>query len=162
MRGALCGHELHQGEFVRKVLSMMALLASVSSASAGPKEEAYQVVENWGKAFTEADVDGIAKLYAPDASMIGTSGKAVLTKPEQIRDYFNLALNTGKPRTAKLISSEAVVIDNTTVVIAGFDTITSVKDGQPVVGMGRVTFVVARREANWMIVHLHRSPLPAT
>jgi uncharacterized protein (TIGR02246 family) len=141
---------------------MMALLASVYSANAGPKEEAYRVVENWGKAFTEADVDGIAKLYAPDAFMIGTSGKVVLTKPEQIRDYFNVALNTGKPRTAKLISSEALVIDDTTVVIAGFDAITSVKDGQPVVGMGRVTFVVAKRETNWVIVHLHRSPLPPT
>jgi uncharacterized protein (TIGR02246 family) len=141
---------------------MMALLASVSSANAGPKEEAYRVIENWGKAFTEADVDGIAKLYAPDALMIGTSGKIVLTKPEQIRDYFNVALNTGRPRTAKLVSSEALVIDDATVVIAGFDAITSVKDGQPVVGMGRVTFVVAKREANWMIVHLHRSPLPPT
>jgi uncharacterized protein (TIGR02246 family) len=151
-----------RGEFVRKVVSMMALLASVASVNAGPKEEAYQVVENWSKAFTEADVDGIAKLYAPDALMIGTFGRTVLTKPEQIRDYFNVALNTDKPRTAKLISSEALVIDDATVVIVGLDTITSVKDGRPVVAMGRVTLVVAKRESNWMIVHMHRSPLTAT
>jgi len=30
-----------------------------------------------------------------------------------------------------------------------------------VIGLGRVTFVVARRGADWLIVHLHRSPLPA-
>lgn len=140
---------------------MVTLPASVLSANAGPREFAYQVVENWRRAFTAADVDGIAGLYAPDALMIGTFGKEVLSKPEQIRDYFNVALNTGKPRTARLISSEALVIDDATVIIAGIDAITSVKDGQPVEIKGRVTFIVARRDSNWMIVHLHRSPSPA-
>ena len=147
---------------MRKILSAITLIASISLAHAGPKEDAYQVVEKWSKAFTDADVDGIAKLYAPDALMIGTFGKAVLTKPEQIRKYFDVALNTDKPRTAKLNSSEALVVDDNTIVIAGFDTITGVKDGQPTIGMGRVTFVVAKRGSDWMIVHLHRSPLPTT
>ena len=147
---------------MRKILSAITLIASISLAHAGPKEDAYHVVEKWSKAFTDADVDGIAKLYAPDALMIGTFGKAVLTKPEQIRKYFDVALNTDKPRTAKLNSSEALVVDDNTIVIAGFDTITGVKDGQPTIGMGRVTFVVAKRGSDWMIVHLHRSPLPTT
>ena len=147
---------------MRKSLSPITLLASVSLAHAGPKEDAYRVVQKWSKAFTDADVDGIAKLYAPDASMIGTFGKEVITTPEQIRKYFDVALNTDKPRTAELISSDALVIDDNTVVIAGLDTITGVKDGRPSVGMGRVTFVVAKRGFDWMIVHLHRSPLPAT
>jgi uncharacterized protein (TIGR02246 family) len=138
------------------------LVTSVALAHAGPKEDAYQVVEKWGKAFTNADVDGIAKLYAPDALMIGTFGKVVLTKPEQVRKYFDGALNSDRPRTATLDSSEALVIDDTTVLIAGFDTITGTKDGQQIVGKGRVTFVVAKRGADWLIVHLHRSPLPAS
>jgi uncharacterized protein (TIGR02246 family) len=147
---------------MRKVLSAMALMASVSLAQAGPKEDAARVVENWGKALTAADVDGIAKLYAPDATMIGTLGKVVLTRPEQIRNYFEVALNAGKPRAATLESSEALVVDDGTVVVAGFDAITSTRDGQTVVNKGRVTFVVAKRGNDWMIVHLHRSPLPAT
>jgi len=147
---------------MKKILLAVILVASASLAHAGPKEDAYQVVEKWSKAFTDADVDGIAKLYAPDALMIGTFGKAVMTKPEQIRKYFDVALNTDKPRTAKLNSSEALLVDDNTVVIAGFDTITGVKDGQPTVAMGRVTFVIAKRDSNWMIVHLQRSPLPAT
>ena len=147
---------------MRKLVAAMALIASVSLAQAGPKEDAYQIVEKCGKACPEADVDGIAKLYAPDALMIGTLGKAVWTKPEQIQGYFDVALNTNKPRTAKLNSSEALVVDDNTVVIAGFDTLTGVKDGQPLSSMGRVTFVLAKRGSDWMIVHLHRSPLPAT
>src|SRR5262249_38878872 len=147
---------------MRKTLSAIMLFASVSLAHAGPKEDAYQVVAKWAKAFTEADVTAIAKLYAPDALMIGTLGKIVLTRPEQIRQYFDRALNTDKPRTATLDSSEILVVDDNTVVIAGFDTITATKDGQQTIGKGRVTFVVAKRGSDWMIVHLHRSPLPAT
>jgi uncharacterized protein (TIGR02246 family) len=144
------------------MLSALILIVSATLAQAGPKEDAYQVVEKWSKAFTDADVDGIAKLYAPDALMIGTFGKTVLTKPEQIRKYFDGALNSDRPRTASLNSSEVLVVDDNTVVIAGFDTITGVKDGQPTRGLGRVTFVLAKRGSDWVIVHLHRSPLPAT
>jgi uncharacterized protein (TIGR02246 family) len=147
---------------MRIFLSAIALVVSFSLAHAGPKEDAYQVIEKWGKAFTNADVDAITKLYAPDALMIGTFGKLVLTKPEQIRKYFDGALNSDRPRTATLDSSEILVLDDNTVVIAGFDTITGTKDGQQTIGKGWVSFVVAKRGSEWMIVHLHRSPLPAT
>jgi uncharacterized protein (TIGR02246 family) len=145
---------------MRKILSAMILVTFMSLAHAGPSEDAYRVVEKWCTAFGDADVDGIVKLYAPDALMIGTVGKTVLTRPEQIRQYFDVALNRYKPRTAKLNSSAILVVDDNTVVIAGFDTITGVKDGQPTTNMGRVTFVVAKRGPDWVIVHLHRSPLP--
>jgi uncharacterized protein (TIGR02246 family) len=136
-------------------------MASVSLAHAGPKEDARQVVANWSKAFSDGDADAIAKLYAPEASMIGTMGKVVLTKPEEIRKYFEAAFKSiGKPRTASLDSSEELVADDNTVVIAGFDTITGTRDGQQMIAKGRVTFVVAKRGPDWMIVHLHRSPLP--
>lgn len=147
---------------MRNFLTAMMLAVSVSLAHAGPKEDAYRIVEKWGRAFTDADVDAIAKLYAPDALMIGTLGKAVLTKPEQIRSYFDVALNTNKPRTATLNNSEALVVDDNTVIISGFDTVTGVKDGQTIIGMGRVTFVIAKRGSDWMVVHLHRSPMPTT
>jgi hypothetical protein len=38
------------------VLLPIAIVASLSLAHAGPKEDAYQVVEKWSKAFTDADV----------------------------------------------------------------------------------------------------------
>jgi uncharacterized protein (TIGR02246 family) len=162
MKGPLAWFVYSHEVDMRTLLTAVLLMSSISLADAGPKEDAQQVVAKWSKAFTDADVDAIAKLYAPDALMIGTQGKVVLTKPEQIRQYFDVALNRDKPRTATLDSSEALVIDDNTVVITGFDTVTSTKDGQQVAAKGRVTFVVARRGAGWMIVHLHRSPLPQT
>jgi uncharacterized protein (TIGR02246 family) len=138
------------------------LVTSVTQAVPAPEEAAREIVEKWAKAFASADVDAIAGLYAPEALMIGTSGTTVLTRPEQIRQYFEVALKTNRPRTAALNSFEALVVDEGTVVITGFDAVTSTKGGQQIVARGRVTFVVARRGSTWLIVHLHRSPLPVS
>jgi ketosteroid isomerase-like protein len=97
---------------MRKVLAAMALIATSSVAQAGPNEDAYQGVEQWSNAFRDSDVDALTKLYAPDALMIGTAGKVVLTTPDQIYKYFDLNLNANNPRTAKLNSSEALVIND--------------------------------------------------
>ncbi|MGN8548911.1 SgcJ/EcaC family oxidoreductase [Bradyrhizobium sp. 13971] len=148
---------------MRKPLSILALLMSVSIAQAGPKEDAARLVERWSKAFADADLDGIVSLYAPEATMIGTFGKVVMTKPEQIRKYFEATILNSRPNTVALQSAETLLIDERTVVLAGFDTISGVmKDGQPYSSVGRVTFVIAKQGSDWKIVHLHRSPLPKT
>ncbi len=146
---------------MRELLVALALLASLcSTANAGPKEEALQVLEKWTKAFTDSDVDGIVKLYAPDASFLGTSSKTVVLKPEEIRKYFEQALLSNRPRGATLGSYSAMVLSDTAVVVTGLDTVTGVRDGKPVSANGRVTFVVARRGSDWQIVHFHRSAMP--
>ena len=88
---------------MRKLLVAVALITSLcSTAIAGPKEEALQVLEKWTKAFTDSDVDGIVKLYAPDALFLGTGSKTVVTKPEGIRTYFEQAFLRIKPPGANL------------------------------------------------------------
>jgi hypothetical protein len=73
---------------MHKLLFALAVLAAFcSSAIAGPKEDALQVLEKWTKAFTDSDVDGIVKLYASDALFLGTGSKTVVVKPEEIRKY---------------------------------------------------------------------------
>ena len=135
-------------------------MVAQENANGGPKEDALQVVERWTKAFTASDVDGIAKLYSPDALFIGTRSKTVLTTPAQIRQYFEAALLSDRPRTATLNSFSANAISDSVVVINGLDTVTGVKDGKTISGRGRVTFVVARQGSNWEIVQFHRSPMP--
>lgn len=133
-------------------------LSLVSGTIAGPKEEALQVLDAWAKAFTNSDVDGIVQLYAPDALFLGTASK--LVKPEGIRSYFEAGLLNNRPRGAKLDTSEVMVLSDGAVVITGLDTVTGVRDGKTFGANGRVTFVVAKRGADWKIVHFHRSPLP--
>jgi uncharacterized protein (TIGR02246 family) len=145
---------------MRLFLCIVTLIASVSTAFAGPKEDALQVLDKWAKAFTDSDVDAIVSLYAPDALFVGTGSKAVVTKPEGIRKYFEAALLTNRPRGATLDSYEAMPLSDAAYVIAGLDTVTYVKDGNPMSATGRVTFVVAKRGADWQIVHFHRSAMP--
>jgi uncharacterized protein (TIGR02246 family) len=146
---------------MRAFLSAVVLLLALSSAAtASPKEEALQVLEKWTKAFTDSDVDGIVKLYAPDALFVGTGSKTVVVKPEGIRTYFEAALLNNKPRGATLGDYAAMTLSDTSVVITGLDTVTGVRDGTPFSAVGRVTFVVAKRGSDWQIVHFHRSAMP--
>ena len=146
---------------MREMLIAVALFASLcSTATAGPKEDALQVVEKWAKAFTESDVDGIVKLYAPDALFLGTGSKTVVVKPEEIRKYFEQALLSNRPRGARLDSNSAMVVSDTAVVVTGLDTVTGVRDGKPTSANGRVTFVIGKRGSDWQIVHFHRSAMP--
>ncbi len=82
---------------MRKHLILVMLLAVMPFAHAGPKEEAYQVVAAWSKAFADADVEGITGLYSPNALFFGTLDKTLTTQTADIRKYFERALQTGRP-----------------------------------------------------------------
>ena len=142
------------------LLTIVVFAQLLSAAIAGPREDALQVVEKWAKAFTDSDVDAIVKLYAPDALIMGTGSKTVVVKPEEIRQYFEQALLNNRPRGATLDTYSTTVSSDTAVVVTGLDTVTGVRDGKPTSGNGRVTFVIAKRGADWQIVHFHRSSMP--
>jgi uncharacterized protein (TIGR02246 family) len=146
---------------MRTFASALALLVLLSSASvAGPREDALQVLEKWAKAFTDSDVDAIVKLHAPDALFMGTASKSVVTQAAGIRAYFENALLNNRPRSAKLTDSKVIVLSDSAVAVSGLDLLTGVRDGSTFSTTGRVTFVIAKRGADWQIVQFHRSPVP--
>jgi uncharacterized protein (TIGR02246 family) len=141
------------------LLSLVVLIAWPIASFAGPKEDALLVVEKWDKAFVASDVDGMIKLYAPDATFVGTSSKAPVVKTEGIRGYFENAFLT-KFQSATFKEYAATVLSDTTVLVTGLDVIDGIRDGRPVHAEGRVTFLVAKRGSDWQIVHFHRSAMP--
>lgn len=145
---------------MRLFLSVLTLLVSLSAALGGPKEDALQVLEKWAKAFTDSDVDAIVKLHAPDALFMGTASKSVVVKTDGVRAYFENALLNNRPRTAKLTDHSVLVLSDAAVVVSGLDALTGVRDGRTINATGRVTFVIAKRGADWQIVQFHRSPVP--
>ena len=138
----------------------MAVFVLCSAALAGPREEAQIVIDRWAKAFTDSDVDTIVGLYAPDALFFGTGSKTLVTQPEGIRKYFEGALLTNRPRGASLGEHSVMVLSDTAVAFTGLDRITGVRNGEPYAVTGRVSFVVAKRNDGWKIVHFHRSAMP--
>ena len=141
------------------LLAVVLLILLSSTVNAGPKEEALQVVETWTNAFTNSDLEGIVKLHATDAVMIGTGSKALIASPEGVRNYFANVFRSGK-YTPALGEHSVLQISDTTVVVTGFDTIVGVMGDKPVNLAGRDTFVIAKRGADWQIVHFHRSATP--
>ena len=142
------------------VLSLVVTMAIAAPAIAGPEEDALQVVQKWAAAFNASDVDAIVALYAPDAMFLGTGSRTVVRKTEEIRQYFERALLTDRPRGAVLESHSAMALSDGAVVITGLDMTTAVRDGKTISNPGRVTFVIAKRGADWKIVHFHRSSMP--
>jgi uncharacterized protein (TIGR02246 family) len=130
------------------------------SSAGSAAEHARRIVEQWTAAFAASDVDAIVKLYAPDALFIGTSSKTVVTDTAGIRRYFESALLTRRPRGAINTDPSVLVLSDDTVVISALNTTTGVNDGQPFSMAGRVSFVIARRNDTWKIVHFHRSAMP--
>jgi hypothetical protein len=146
---------------MRAFASAVALLFVLSSASiAGPKEETLQVLEKWTKAFTESDVVAIVRLHAPDVLFMGTASKNVVTQTAGVRAYFENALLNNRPRSAKLTDYKLFELSESAVAVSGLDLLTGVRDGSTFSTAGRVTFVIAKRGADWQVVQFHRSPVP--
>lgn len=144
----------------RLLMIVTSFLLFCSTAIAGPKEDAFQVVERWGKAFTEADVETIVGLYAPDAVFMGTGTKTIVTKTEDIRKYFQTALLGNRKFVASIVDSSVVVLSDSAVVVTALDKLAATTDGKTQDLFGRLTFVLAKRDAGWKIVHFHRSAMP--
>jgi len=151
-------HQLHVRSLT--ILSLW-LLLFVPSAFAGPKEDALQVVERWAKAFTEADVDTITGLYATDAVFIGTGSKAIVTKTEDIKKYFQGALLGSRRFVATFVESVVTSASETTVVVTAMDKLAMTVDAKTTDLFGRVTFVLAKGDSGWKIISFHRSAMPA-
>lgn len=58
---------------MRYLITALAILAGTTPAIAGPKEEAFTVIEQFKKAYDASDPPGIVKTFAPDAVFLGTT-----------------------------------------------------------------------------------------
>jgi uncharacterized protein (TIGR02246 family) len=137
------------------------LISICGSVIAAPNDDAFQVVERWVKGITEADVDTVVGLYAPDAVFMGTLSKTIVTKPEGIKKYFQDGLLGNRRYAATLVESNVTAVSETIVMVTALDKAVLTEDGKTREVLGRLTFVLAKRQTGWKIVGFHRSAMPS-
>ena len=141
------------------LLACTLLMIGPVTAVAGPKEDAFQVIEQFKTAFDASDVEGIVKLFAPDASFLGTVSPKLITKTEDVDAYFQ-GIKTNVPRKITIGEYSTLVLSDTAVVFAGFDVFGMTKDGQASEAPARFTFVITKGAQGWWISHFHSSLRP--
>jgi hypothetical protein len=144
----------------KTVVKFALLFALSSNAIGGASEDAWEVMQQWNKAFNASDVDTLVKLHSSDALFMGTGSKTVATKSDDIRKYFENALLTDMPRGAILSDHSTMVLSDSAVLITGLSASTRTRDGKVISSPGRVSFIIAKRPEGWRIVHFHRSAMP--
>lgn len=127
------------------------------STNAPRADGAFDVMKQWDKAFAAADIGAIVKLFAPDALLMADDTKTVVHGPDAIRKHFEDLFRAQKLRTLGP-TLENRILSEDAVVFAQYNAWTNAPEGQTF--PDRITFVVAKSDAGWRIVHLHRSATP--
>jgi len=150
---------VHTERKMRKIASGLIALGMLAAAPAfaGPAEDAGAVVEQWSATYSANDRQALAKLYAPDALLFGTTDKVATRGTEQILKYFE-GLDKGGRRNT-LVEKSAIVLGPEAVVVAGFYDFAR-KDEDYAPRPSRFTMVVVKRDGKWVIQHHHSSPRP--
>src|SRR6266542_2854954 len=74
---------------------LVLLLLAPAVTFAGPAEEASSVIDRWLTAFNANDADAVVKLYAPDATLLGTISPILAEAPGPIGAYFSSLRGSG-------------------------------------------------------------------
>ncbi|MGE0700627.1 MAG: SgcJ/EcaC family oxidoreductase [Hyphomicrobiaceae bacterium] len=121
---------------------------------------ALRLLEQWTEAFNQSDVDKIVSLYAKDAVFFGSGTDSIVDQMDGIEEYFRSALLGNKPCTTEMLSYRVRLASDDVVLVVAVDRNTGLKNGSLVGNIGRVTFVMAKQDSEWKIIHFHRSRMP--
>lgn len=124
------------------------------------QDDAAGVLTTWVNEFNAGNVDAIAGLYSPDATLFGTVSPSLTTRPEDVRAYF-AAVAKSRMQVKLVDAPTATNVANAAVVLSGLYEFSGPRpDGQSFVMPARYSFVVADINGQWKIVHQHSSPQP--
>ena len=145
-----------------RVLALLLISLVSTLVFAGPAEEANTVVDRWSAAYTSNDPDALAKIYAPDAILLGTVSPVISLGTEGILKYFSRLKGSGNKNTIQ--ERHTIVLGDDAAVVTGFYEFVSSVDGKPTPRPSRFTMLVTKRNGEWRIAHHHSSPhvLPKT
>jgi len=122
--------------------------------------DARELAERWSSAFTQADMNALMDLFAPDAVFFGTSSKAIVAGTDGIRNYFENSFLGSKRYVSVLTDIHVTALSDDVAIIAALNKITITENNHTDDLMGRLSIAARKREGLWKIEHFHRSALP--
>jgi len=137
-------------------VSAALFLCAPMIALAGPAEEANATVDRWSAAYSSNDPEAIAKIYTPDAILLGTVSPIMSEGKDAIVKYFTPSKGSGNKN--KLGERRTIILSDNAAVVAGFYEFTIMRDGKPMPFPSRFTILVVKRDGEWRIAHHHSSP----
>jgi uncharacterized protein (TIGR02246 family) len=141
----------------RAMLTVLFALAPIQAIS-GPAEDADGFFARWKAAYDANDNVSVAKLYAADAILHGTRSRDLTVGREAIAKYFTVVVNTGNK--VEFRDRKLVVINPTTMLVAGFNDFMRNKEGKLTPEPARFTMVLVKQDDDWLIAHHHSSLRP--
>ena len=144
---------------MRAWIAVIALLvAAPATLVAGPQEDVTAAAEAWADAFSRHDLEGLLRLYDPEAVFWGTSSGTLRDSPELIRDYFKGVPNS---QMTVAIGDHRVRVLGDVAIAVGHYTFVDKRDGKDVPRPARFSFTFRQREGRWLIMGHHSSSVPA-
>ena len=122
--------------------------------------DALELAERWSSAFTQADVNAVMSLFAPDAVFLGTSSKTIVASTEGIKHYFENSLLGSRRYVSVLSDIHVSALSDDVAMITALNTITITDNNQSDDVLGRLSITARKREGEWKIAHFHRSAMP--
>jgi uncharacterized protein (TIGR02246 family) len=145
---------------MRYLIATLMMLALAAPADAGPKEDAFTVIEQFKKAYDAADPPGIVKLFAPDAIFLGTTMQKPTRETETILKYFQASAATNLPKKVEIENYEVLQLSEIAVLFSGQDIFFQTRDGKIVETPARFTFLITKGPQGWRFSHFHSSRRP--
>ena len=144
---------------VRLVAALLAFTL-VTPAIAGPKEDAFSVIEQFKKAYDTSDPPTIVKLFAADTVFLGTTMQRPTRDRAAILEYFKASASANLPKKVEIENYEALQLSDAAVLFTGQNIFTQTRDGKPVATPARFTFLIVKTSDGWQIGHFHSSRRP--
>jgi uncharacterized protein (TIGR02246 family) len=149
------------GVFMPALAGLLALALfalAPTRALSGPAEEAAALFARWTAAYDANDNFAVANLYAQDAILHGTRSNTLTIGRGAITEYFKVIVGTGNK--VAFVEQQLRVINDSTILVAGFNDFLRNRDGKLVPEPARFTMVLVKQGKDWLIAHHHSSLRP--
>lgn len=145
---------------MRSVLAALIVLLGAAQVCAGSKEEAFDVVLQFKKAYDASDPPAITRLFAPNAIFLGTLMQGPTRDSAVILKYFQDSAAANLPKKVEIQGYDVLELSDTAILFSGQNVFFQTRDGKVVENPARFTLLVTKGAQGWQIGHFHSSRRP--